>query len=152
MSERHPTLPEEEERDTYLVAANDKLNPDPVEEEEDVNLAEEQDGDANCVEEKEEDVSSSEEEEDANYEKNSVEEEGEIGSEERSSHETWVVDDIQSLEEQRDKDEGRSSRTLNNCGDTKLVNGKDKKWKSGQKKLRGMHETRCIGSLCEGSR
>ncbi|CAF2075233.1 unnamed protein product [Brassica oleracea var. botrytis] len=113
-----PTLPEEEERDTYLVAANDKLNPDPVEEEEDVNLAEEQDGDANCVEEKEEDVSSGEEEEDANYEKNSVEEEGEIGSEERSSHETWVVDDIQSHEEQRDKDEGRSSRTLSNCGDT----------------------------------
>lgn len=33
-----------------------------------------------------------------------------------------------------------------------LVNGKDKKWESGQKKLRGMHETRCIGSLCEGSR
>ncbi|CAF2152405.1 unnamed protein product [Brassica rapa] len=64
---------------------------------------------ANCVEEKEEDVSSSEEEEDANSEKNSVEEEGEIGSEERSSHKTLVVDDIQSHKEQIDEDEGRSS-------------------------------------------
>lgn len=54
-------------------------------------------------------MSSSEEEEDANSEKNSVEEEGEIGSEERSSHKTLVVDDIQSHKEQIDEDEGRSS-------------------------------------------
>lgn len=32
-----------------------------------------------------------------------------------------------------------------------LANGKDRKWESGQKEFRGMHETRCIGSLCEGS-
>ncbi|KAL0734268.1 hypothetical protein Bca4012_010478 [Brassica carinata] len=55
-------------------------------------------------------------------EKNPDREAGEIGSEERSSHETPIVGDVQPNEEEGYKEEGNSSQTLSNCGDTRVCN------------------------------
>ncbi|KAL0713528.1 hypothetical protein Bca4012_020506 [Brassica carinata] len=46
----------------------------------------------------------------------------EIGSEERSSDETPAVDDVQPNDDDEGKDEGSSSQTLRNCGDTRDFN------------------------------
>ncbi|KAL0864641.1 hypothetical protein Bca101_043759 [Brassica carinata] len=115
-----PTLSEQEGRCTNLTDANKDQNPNRGEVDQDVISGEEQDVDAkNCVEEKE-DVNSVEEEEDANSEKKPGQEDREIGSEERSSHETPGVDDVQPNEEEGDKDEGSGSQTLSNYGDTRV--------------------------------
>ncbi|KAG2304235.1 hypothetical protein Bca52824_032886 [Brassica carinata] len=47
---------------------------------------------------------------------------GEIGSDERWSHETSVVGDVQPNDEDGDNDEGSSSQTLKNCGNTRVGN------------------------------
>lgn len=56
------------------------------------------------------------------YEENPDQGGGEIGSEERSSHETPGVDDVQPNEEEGDKDEKSCSQTLSDCGDTRVCN------------------------------
>ncbi|KAG2314802.1 hypothetical protein Bca52824_017924 [Brassica carinata] len=118
-----PTLPEEEDRDTNLVAMNENLNPNPDEEDQDLNSGEEQDGYAKSCMKEEEDVNSVEEEEKAaNSENNTGEEDGEIGSEERSSDETPAVDDVQPNDDEEGNNEGSSSQTLRNCGDTRVDN------------------------------
>ncbi|KAL0695839.1 hypothetical protein Bca4012_063019 [Brassica carinata] len=47
---------------------------------------------------------------------------GEIGSDKRWSHETPIVDDVQPNDEDGDNDEGSSSQTLRNCGNTRVGN------------------------------
>ncbi|KAG2329954.1 hypothetical protein Bca52824_001134 [Brassica carinata] len=114
VKEETPTLPEQEDRDTNLVDASKDLNPNPGEVDQDVISGEEQDVKISW---KKKGRNSVEEEEDAK--KNPGQEDREI-SEERSSHETPVVDDVQPNEGVGDKDERSSSQTLSNYGDTQL--------------------------------
>lgn len=99
-----PTLPKEEDRGTNLVAATENINQNPEEEDQDVNRLKKWNKKTWTLE------------------KNPDQDDGEIGSEERSSHKTPVVDDVQPNEEKGDKDGGSDTQNLSNCGDTRVCN------------------------------
>ncbi|KAG2328405.1 hypothetical protein Bca52824_011133 [Brassica carinata] len=64
---------------------------------------------------------------------------GEIGSDERWSHETPVVDDVKPNDEDGDNDKGNSSQILRNCGNTRVDEDVKREENKGKGVKRNVH-------------